>query len=48
MQFMLETLLMFPVWIFYCFTDLNLAYPKMIDVAVPANMVCGLQDVPKA
>ncbi|KAG5551483.1 hypothetical protein RHGRI_009791 [Rhododendron griersonianum] len=28
---------------------LNLAYPKMIDVAVPANMVCGLQDVaPKA
>ncbi|XP_052485850.1 persulfide dioxygenase ETHE1 homolog, mitochondrial isoform X3 [Gossypium raimondii] len=30
-------------------TDLNLAYPKMIDVAVPANMVCGLQDLePKA
>lgn len=29
--------------------DLNLQYPKMIDVAVPANMVCGLQDVaPKA
>ncbi|GMP53389.1 hypothetical protein CsSME_00018850 [Camellia sinensis var. sinensis] len=29
--------------------NLNLAYPKMIDVAVPANMVCGLQDlVPKA
>jgi len=27
--------------------NLNLAYPKMIDVAVPANMVCGLQDVPK-
>lgn len=27
------------------FTDLKLAYPKMIDVAVPANMVCGLQDV---
>lgn len=27
------------------FTDLNLSYPKMIDVAVPANMVCGLQDV---
>ncbi|KAM6584958.1 hypothetical protein CsatB_011960 [Cannabis sativa] len=24
--------------------NLNLAYPKMIDVAVPANMVCGLQD----
>ncbi|XP_039026771.1 persulfide dioxygenase ETHE1 homolog, mitochondrial-like [Hibiscus syriacus] len=29
--------------------NLNLAYPKMIDVAVPANMVCGLQDLePKA
>ncbi|KAL7218525.1 hypothetical protein ACSBR2_011730 [Camellia fascicularis] len=29
--------------------NLNLAYPKMIDVAVPANMVCGFQDlVPKA
>ena len=26
-------------------TDLNLPYPKMIDVAVPANMVCGLQDL---
>ncbi|XP_078431739.1 glyoxalase II 3 [Wolffia australiana] len=25
--------------------DLNLPYPKMIDVAVPANLVCGLQDV---
>ncbi|KAL2245577.1 persulfide dioxygenase ETHE1 homolog, mitochondrial [Sesamum indicum] len=25
--------------------NLNLSYPKMIDVAVPANMVCGLQDV---
>ena len=24
--------------------DLKLAYPKMIDIAVPANMVCGLQD----
>ncbi|GAB4849269.1 Polypeptide N-acetylgalactosaminyltransferase 3 [Ancistrocladus abbreviatus] len=24
--------------------NLNLAYPKMIDIAVPANMVCGLQD----
>lgn len=24
--------------------NLKLAYPKMIDVAVPANMVCGLQD----
>ncbi|CAE5960130.1 unnamed protein product [Arabidopsis arenosa] len=27
-------------------SNLNLSYPKMIDVAVPANMVCGLQDVP--
>lgn len=25
--------------------NLNLSYPKMIDIAVPANMVCGLQDV---
>ncbi|EYU45038.1 hypothetical protein ABFS82_13G054000 [Erythranthe guttata] len=25
--------------------NLNLSYPKMIDVAVPANMVCGLQDI---
>ncbi|KAL9236502.1 hypothetical protein vseg_011164 [Gypsophila vaccaria] len=25
--------------------NLKLAYPKMIDVAVPANMVCGLQDL---
>ncbi|XP_022142030.1 persulfide dioxygenase ETHE1 homolog, mitochondrial [Momordica charantia] len=24
--------------------NLNLAYPKMIDIAVPANLVCGLQD----
>lgn len=24
--------------------NLKLAYPKMIDVAVPANMICGLQD----
>ncbi|GAV78686.1 Lactamase_B domain-containing protein [Cephalotus follicularis] len=24
--------------------NLNLSYPKMMDVAVPANMVCGLQD----
>ncbi|WOK95669.1 persulfide dioxygenase [Canna indica] len=24
--------------------NLNLAYPKMIDIAVPSNMVCGLQD----
>ncbi|XP_047341958.1 persulfide dioxygenase ETHE1 homolog, mitochondrial [Impatiens glandulifera] len=24
--------------------NLKLGYPKMIDVAVPANMVCGLQD----
>lgn len=28
-----------------CLTDLNLSYPKMIDIAVPANMVCGLQDL---
>ncbi|CAL9218831.1 unnamed protein product [Arabidopsis halleri] len=27
-------------------SNVNLSYPKMIDVAVPANMVCGLQDVP--
>lgn len=26
--------------------SLNLAYPKMIDVAVPANLVCGIQDPP--
>lgn len=26
--------------------DLNLAYPKMIDVALPANMVGGFQDAP--
>ncbi|KAK6134950.1 hypothetical protein DH2020_031328 [Rehmannia glutinosa] len=26
-------------------SNLNLSYPKMIDVAVPANMVCGLQDI---
>lgn len=25
-------------------TDLNLSYPKMMDVAVPANMVCGLHE----
>ncbi|CAK9147992.1 unnamed protein product [Ilex paraguariensis] len=25
--------------------NLNLSYPKMMDVAVPANMVCGLQEV---
>ncbi|KAA0066829.1 persulfide dioxygenase ETHE1-like protein [Cucumis melo var. makuwa] len=24
--------------------NLNLAYPKMMDIAVPANLVCGLQD----
>ncbi|KAI6687104.1 hypothetical protein NL676_023932 [Syzygium grande] len=29
--------------------NLNLAYPKMIDVAVPANLVCGFQDlIPKS
>lgn len=26
-----------------CATDLNLSYPKMIDIAVPANLVCGIQ-----
>uniref|UniRef100_A0A0E0JM58 persulfide dioxygenase n=1 Tax=Oryza punctata TaxID=4537 RepID=A0A0E0JM58_ORYPU len=26
--------------------NLNLAYPKMIDVAVPANLLCGIQDDP--
>lgn len=26
--------------------NLNLPYPRMIDIAVPANMVCGLQDPP--
>ncbi|CDP06078.1 unnamed protein product [Coffea canephora] len=25
--------------------NLNLPYPKMMDVAVPANVLCGLQDV---
>ncbi|XP_015060093.2 persulfide dioxygenase ETHE1 homolog, mitochondrial-like [Solanum pennellii] len=24
--------------------NLNLSYPKMIDIAVPSNMVCGLQE----
>ena len=24
--------------------NLNLPYPKKIDVAVPGNMVCGVQD----
>ncbi|XP_055610184.1 persulfide dioxygenase ETHE1, mitochondrial [Uranotaenia lowii] len=27
--------------------NLNLAYPKMIDKAVPANRECGLYDIPK-
>lgn len=27
-----------------CATD---SYPKMIDIAVPANMVCGIQSNPK-
>ncbi|PSN36395.1 hypothetical protein C0J52_21591 [Blattella germanica] len=26
--------------------NLNLPYPKMIDVALPANKVCGLHDLP--
>lgn len=25
--------------------NLNLSYPKMIDIAVPANLVCGMQDL---
>ncbi|XP_060672446.1 persulfide dioxygenase ETHE1 homolog, mitochondrial-like isoform X1 [Ziziphus jujuba] len=29
----------------YIMENLNLPYPKMIDLAVPANMVCGLQDL---
>lgn len=36
-------------WFFFFFLmlvlDLNLPYPKMMDMAVPANMVCGLQDL---
>jgi sulfur dioxygenase len=27
---------------------LNLPYPKRIDVALPANMACGIQDAPAA
>ena len=27
--------------------NLNLANPKLIDIAVPANMVCGLHDIAK-
>ncbi|KAG6553587.1 hypothetical protein Mapa_004501 [Marchantia paleacea] len=27
-------------------SNLNLAYPKMIDIAVPSNMKCGIQDGP--
>lgn len=27
--------------------NLNLAYPKFIDKALPANKVCGLHDIPK-
>lgn len=26
--------------------NLNLAYPKKIDTAVPGNMMCGVQDEP--
>ncbi|KAK0599843.1 hypothetical protein LWI29_009148 [Acer saccharum] len=25
--------------------NLNLSYPKMMDIAVPANLVCGMQDL---
>jgi sulfur dioxygenase len=28
--------------------NLNLPYPKRIDAAVPANLVCGVQDAPAA
>jgi sulfur dioxygenase len=28
-------------------SNLNLAYPKQIDVALPANKVCGLYDLPE-
>ncbi|MCO5603212.1 hypothetical protein L7F22_057359 [Adiantum nelumboides] len=28
--------------------NLGLAYPKMFDAAVPANMVCGIQDISQA
>jgi len=28
-------------------SNLNLAYPKMIDKAVPANRVCGLYNLPE-
>ena len=27
--------------------NLGLAYPKKIDVALPANKVCGLYDLPE-
>ncbi|XP_072356774.1 persulfide dioxygenase ETHE1, mitochondrial-like [Scyliorhinus torazame] len=27
-------------------SNLNLPYPKQIDHALPANLVCGLQDMP--
>ncbi|XP_064651013.1 persulfide dioxygenase ETHE1, mitochondrial-like isoform X2 [Lineus longissimus] len=27
--------------------NLNLAYPKQIDKALPANLVCGIYDIPK-
>ena len=27
--------------------NLNLAYPKKIDVSLPANMVCGLHQLPE-
>ncbi|XP_062206443.1 persulfide dioxygenase ETHE1 homolog, mitochondrial-like [Phragmites australis] len=26
--------------------NLNLSYPKMMDAAIPANLVCGIQDLP--
>ena len=27
--------------------DLGLPYPKKIDVSLPANMVCGLHELPE-
>ena len=27
--------------------NLNLAYPKKLDISVPANRVCGLYDLPE-
>lgn len=32
------------MYVCFLMTDLKLSYPKMMEIAVPANMVCGLQD----